>query len=175
MPEHPNNTQELCSSTTHTAYQNQQSAWDKMRWLARNRHLAKLQNTQRTYMFLELAVKTKAEGRRKRRRAAGTRGADVCGRLVFQQWPKTEAARTYRGYAQIAPDVRPAITELQRFNRSIGADVGQCAHRGGQAMSCIKTIVRGAGGHGARGTKSIVRGCRGTGFLIFEFSFQPCA
>ena len=48
-------------------------------------------------------------------RACKRSGADVCGRLMFSRGPCTAAARTRRGSARIAPDVRPASTGLQGF------------------------------------------------------------
>ena len=79
-------------------------------------------------------------------RGSGSKGADVCGRLVFERGPKTEAARTCRGYARIAPDVPPATTELQRFKWKHRCGRAGCGRRGGQAKVYINSIVRGCGG-----------------------------
>ena len=78
-------------------------------------HLGKVAKHAADVRALGIVRKSQSRTPQKTQKGSRNQGADVCGRLVFQQWPKTEAARTYRGYAQIAPDVRPAITELQRF------------------------------------------------------------
>ena len=79
-------------------------------------------------------------------RGSGSKGADVCGRLVFERGPTTEAARTCKGYARIAPDVPPATTELQRFKWKHRCGRAGCGRRGGQAKVYINSIVRGCGG-----------------------------
>lgn len=82
----------------------------------------------------------------------------MCGRLVFLHGPNTVAARTRRGCARIGADVYPAITELQRFNKTNSCGRLQGAP-GWQSRLCACTDGRCKGGTG--GTRAIVSGKNG--------------